>query len=247
VKRYIIYYRISTDKQGRSGLGLEAQRRDIEAYLLTRGNAFAEFTEVESGKHHKNRPQLLAAIELCRRQRATLLIARLDRLARNVVFIASLMESGIEFVAVDMPHASKFTIHILAAVAEHEREIISKRTKDALAAANARGRKLGSPDPLKALRLANLARNLRPPAPEVLGFMTDMRANSHFYTHIARMLNARDIGTPQVFAGMPPQCVMPCCAIRYPHSGRGESALRKRILCRNTSRSRADARSYNPF
>lgn len=108
-------------------LGLNRRQQPPSA----NGTCVQEFVETESGKSHKNRPALLAALEACRKHRATLLIARLDRLARNVAFIASLMESGVEFVAVDMPHASKFTIHILAAVAEHEREIISKRTKAA--------------------------------------------------------------------------------------------------------------------
>ncbi len=100
----------------------------------------AEFIEVDSGKKHTNRPQLLAALAECRKRRAVLLIARLDRLARNVAVIANLMDSAVEFVAVDMPHANLLTIHILAAVAEHEREIISQRTKAALAGAKARGK-----------------------------------------------------------------------------------------------------------
>jgi DNA invertase Pin-like site-specific DNA recombinase len=164
MKRHIVYLRVSTGQQERSGLGIEAQKADIERYLSLNGIAIQEFIETESGKSHKNRPALLDALEACRKHRATLLIARLDRLARNVAFIASLMESGEEFVAVDMPHASKFTIHILAAVAEHERELISKRTKAALAAAKARGVKLGGPDPLAALAKANSAKQLRPPA-----------------------------------------------------------------------------------
>ena len=199
MKRFVIYSRVSTDKQGRSGLGLDAQKSDIDGYLTAHGMAIAEFTEVESGKNHRNRPALLAALDACRKHRATLLIARLDRLARNVAFIASLMESGVEFVAVDMPHASKFTIHILAAVAEHERELISKRTKAALAAAKARGIRLGGPDPLAALKKANEARQIRPPAEHVMDLMTDLRASGHSYRQIAREVNKRDIRTPQGF------------------------------------------------
>jgi DNA invertase Pin-like site-specific DNA recombinase len=131
--RFVSYYRVSTAKQGRSGLGLEAQRAAVEAYL--NGGSWelaAEFTEVESGKR-ADRPELAKALERCRLIGATLVIAKLDRLTRNVAFMANLMESGAEFVAVDNPHATRFTIHILAAVAELEREMISKRTKEGLA------------------------------------------------------------------------------------------------------------------
>src|ERR671915_1397026 len=138
----IAYYRVSTDRQGASGLGLAAQRQAV-ARFIGAGHLVAEYTEVESGKKHRNRPQLLAALADCRPRRAVLLIAHRDRLARNVAFIANLMESGVDFVAVDMPMANRLTIHILAAVAEHEREMISQRTKAALAAAKARGKRLG--------------------------------------------------------------------------------------------------------
>jgi DNA invertase Pin-like site-specific DNA recombinase len=124
----------------------------------------AEFTEIESGRRDTNRPQLHAALAECRKRRATLLIARLDRLARNVAFIANLMESGVDFVAVDMPTSNRLTIHILAAVAEHEREMISARTKAALAQAKARGKQLGNPRPLEALKLANAAKVAEKPA-----------------------------------------------------------------------------------
>src|SRR4051795_4052900 len=126
------YYRVSTDRQGQYGLGLDAQRAAVAGFVGAR-ELVAEFTEVESGKRN-DRPQLAAALELCRRQRAMLVIAKLDRLARNVAFIANLMESGVEFTAVDMPSANKLTLHILSAVAEHKREMISARTKAALAA-----------------------------------------------------------------------------------------------------------------
>ena len=142
---YVAYYRVSTDRQGASGLGLDAQRATVARHLNGQGQFIAEYTEIESGRRHTNRPQLLAALEECRKRRAVLLIARLDRLARNVAFIANLMESGADFVAVDMPQATRLTIHILAAVAEHEREMISKRTKAALAEAKRRGTRLGNP------------------------------------------------------------------------------------------------------
>lgn len=145
-QNFVSYYRVSTEKQGRSGLGLEAQRHAVALFVAGKGNLLHEFTEVESGQRN-DRPELKAALALCRKQKAILVIARLDRLARNVAFIANLMESNVEFVAVDMPYANRLTLHILAAVAEHEREMISKRTKDALAAAKARGQRLGNPSP----------------------------------------------------------------------------------------------------
>src|SRR3954466_1761959 len=150
--KWVAYYRVSTAKQGASGLGLEAQREAVAGYL-NGGNwqLAAEFTEVESGRKN-DRPELAKGLALCRRIGATLIIAKLDRLARNVAFVSNLMESGVEFVAVDFPTANQLTIHILAAVAEHEREMISARTKAALAAAKARGTKLGNPNLTDAAR-----------------------------------------------------------------------------------------------
>jgi DNA invertase Pin-like site-specific DNA recombinase len=142
-KRYVGYLRVSTARQGRSGLGLEAQRASVLGFIHGQGGALlAEFTEVESGKS-ADRAQLEAALGACRIHGAVLVIAKLDRLARNVEFIARLMNAGVEFVCVDAPHANRLTIHILAAMAEHEREMISARTKAALAQAKARGVKLG--------------------------------------------------------------------------------------------------------
>src|SRR5215217_861284 len=141
--KFVAYYRVSTAKQGRSGLGLEAQQEAVRSYL--NGGAWElvdEVVEVESGKRN-GRPKLAEALRLCRLHGATLIIAKLDRLARNVAFISNLMESGVEFTAVDFPQANRLTVHILAAVAEHEREMISQRTKAALAAAKARGKRLG--------------------------------------------------------------------------------------------------------
>jgi DNA invertase Pin-like site-specific DNA recombinase len=141
--KFVAYYRVSTAKQGRSGLGLEAQQEAVRSYL--NGGCWqlvAEVVEVESGKRN-DRPKLAEALRLCRLHGATLIIAKLDRLARNVAFISNLMESGVEFTAVDFPQANRLTVHILAAVAEHEAKAISTRTRDALAAAKARGKKLG--------------------------------------------------------------------------------------------------------
>jgi DNA invertase Pin-like site-specific DNA recombinase len=146
---YIAYFRVSTPRQGKSGLGLEAQQQAVNVFLHRYEELILErFTEIESGRRN-DRPQLAAALDACRRRKAALLIAKLDRLARNVHFISGLMESGVEFVAVDMPEANRLTIRILAAVAEHEREMISQRTKAALQAAKARGAKLASPEPKK--------------------------------------------------------------------------------------------------
>ena len=138
--KYIAYYRVSTQRQGQSGLGLEGQQQAVAAFC----NPIESFTEVESGKN-KERPELARAIAACKRHRATLVVAKLDRLARNVAFVSTLMESGIEFVACDNPQANRLTVHILAAVAEDEAHRISERTKAALAAAKRRGVRLGNP------------------------------------------------------------------------------------------------------
>lgn len=141
---FVAYIRVSTDRQAASGLGLDAQRAAIEQYAARQGREIIEiYVEAESGKL-KDRPQLNAALAQCRKTKATLLIAKLDRLARNVAFVSALMETGTEFVAVDAPFANKLMIHVLSAVAEWEREQISERTKVALAAAKARGVKLGT-------------------------------------------------------------------------------------------------------
>lgn len=141
--KYVAYYRVSTESQGRSGLGLAAQRTAVAAHIArSSGEIVGEFVEVESTRR-KRRPQLEAALKLCRQTRARLVIAKLDRLARNVAFIANLMESRVDFIAVDNPHASRLVLHVLAAFAEHEREQIGERTRAALAAAKARGVKLG--------------------------------------------------------------------------------------------------------
>jgi DNA invertase Pin-like site-specific DNA recombinase len=156
--KWVSYLRVSTDKQGESGLGIEAQRNAVETYLNGGSWTLAqEFVEVESGKRSNNRPQLAAALAACKKLKAKLVVAKLDRLARNVAFISKLMESGVEFVACDFPHANKLTIHILAAVAEHERELISSRTKAALAAAKERGKKLGGPKQALAAKLGAAA------------------------------------------------------------------------------------------
>jgi len=140
----VTYLRVSTARQGKSGLGLEAQQKAVADYLSTgQWNLLEEFVEVESGKNSK-RPKLLEAIELCKASGAKLLVAKLDRLARDAAFLMNLKDAGIDFVCADMPEANRLTIGIMALVAEQEREAISKRTKEALAAAKARGVQLGA-------------------------------------------------------------------------------------------------------
>lgn len=147
--KFIAYYRVSTERQGQSGLGLEAQRKAVADYLNGgQWELVAEFTEVESGKN-SDRKELIEALALCRKHKATLIIAKLDRLSRNVAFVANLMEGSVEFVACDFPTANRLTLHIMAAVAQHEREQNSARTIAALKAAKARGRKLGWANPAR--------------------------------------------------------------------------------------------------
>jgi DNA invertase Pin-like site-specific DNA recombinase len=157
-QQYVTYYRVSTQKQGISGLGLDAQRSSVANYLLgSSKTVLAEFVEVETGKGANalaRRPQLRLALEACKKHGATLLIAKLDRLARNVHFVTGLLETGVDFIAVDMPHANKVMIQMHAVMSEWERDQISERTKKALAAAKARGVILGATGP------ANLRRNI---------------------------------------------------------------------------------------
>ena len=141
--RFVAYYRVSTDKQGKSGLGLDAQRKAVRDFLD--GGAWelvGEFEETESGKDN-DRPELAKAIAVCKRQRARLIIAKLDRLSRNLAFIATKMESRVRFVCADMPEADETMLHMMGVMAHWERKQISRRTKEALAAAKARGVKLG--------------------------------------------------------------------------------------------------------
>lgn len=141
-KKYVAYYRVSTQQQGVSGLGLESQERDVIAY--TKGELIAVYTDIESGKG-SNRQELLNALDHCKREDATLVVAKLDRLSRNLHFITYLMESKVKFVCCDMPEANEFTIHIFAALAEQERKMISQRTKNALKEAKNNGKQLGNP------------------------------------------------------------------------------------------------------
>ncbi len=196
MERYVAYYRVSTEQQGRSGLGLEAQRAAVLAFVGDRG-LLGEHTDIESGKHAE-RPALKRALAEARRADATLIIAKLDRLARNVAFIANLMESGVRFVAVDMPQANPLTLHIMAAFAQHEREAISQRTKAALAAAKARGRKLGNPAPAASLERGKvtLKANADAFAANIHPLIEKLRADgATSLRDIAHALNDRNIKT----------------------------------------------------
>lgn len=152
--RVIAYYRVSTEEQGRSGLGLEAQRQAVMSLCNGRGwEVIDEHTEVESGKR-SDRPALTAAMHRAKLTGAVLVVAKLDRLSRSVAFLSQLQDSGAKFIAADMPEANKLTVHIMAAVAQAERKAIGQRTREALTAAKARGTKLGNPNGAAALRRA---------------------------------------------------------------------------------------------
>jgi DNA invertase Pin-like site-specific DNA recombinase len=200
--RAVAYYRVSTEKQGRSGLGLEAQQEAVRAFLKGRGwPPLAEFTEVESGKR-SDRPALAKALEACRLYKATLVIAKLDRLARDAHFLMGLEKAGVDFVAVDMPDANRLTVRILACVAEDEAERISTRTKAALAAAKARGVQMGGfrgYTPSETDRAKSL--ETRQAKAKAMGFMLAptiaelQAAGVTSYAGLAKALNERGITT----------------------------------------------------
>lgn len=158
-KPFIAYFRVSTEKQGRSGLGLEAQKRLVADYLTASGgHLVAEYVEVQSGRALR-REKLDQALAACQRQKAHLIVAKLDRLSRRVSVIASMMESGVPFTVATMPQADAFQLHIYAALAEQEARMISSRTKDALKAAKARGVRLGNPRGAESIAKARAARS----------------------------------------------------------------------------------------
>jgi DNA invertase Pin-like site-specific DNA recombinase len=198
---YVIYRRVSTQDQGRSGLGLEAQTRDIGLFLTTYSDVpyevLGEFTDIESGKND-DRPQLAAAIALAKKSRATLLVAKLDRLSRRVSFIAGLMEDkGLTFKVASMPYADSFQLHIYAALAEQERAFISLRTKAALQAAKARGVKLGGLRPGMDARNAGVARAADASAERVRSIIQPMRDRGETLQAIADVLNNSGTQTPR--------------------------------------------------
>lgn len=199
---FVTYLRVSTDRQGKSGLGLEAQRAAVLDHVTGKGQIAAEYVEIESGKKNE-RPQLARAMTEAKRIGAVLLIAKLDRLARNVAFIANLLESGVEIAAADMPEANRFLLHVMAAVAEHEAQAISDRTRAALAAAKARGVALGWSMPKRqeeqrqasrkgAARNAQKADQL---AANVLPVIRQIAAGGVSLRQIADELNTRGIKT----------------------------------------------------
>ena len=193
--RYVSYIRVSTEKQGVSGLGLEAQREAIRRHL---GGAelLAEYQETESGKR-SDRPKLKAALGHCKKAKAKLIIAKLDRLTRNLHFVTGLMESGVDFVAADNPHATRLTIHILVAVAENERQMIGERTRAALAAKKARGFTLGNPRWQESIGKALAASKPAPIPPRIVKMIAVMRAEGCSLRTIAGELNGLNIATPR--------------------------------------------------
>jgi DNA invertase Pin-like site-specific DNA recombinase len=204
--KFISYLRVSTQRQGASGLGLEAQRESVTRYLNGgKWTLVAEIVEIESGRKN-SRPELAKALSLCRIHRATLLVAKLDRLARNVAFVSALMESGVKFTAVDMPEANQLIVHIMASMAQHEAQAISQRTTAALAAAKARGTVLGGlrsnsatvgvqgrPEALK-MRQENAARNRADVLPAI---QEKQRQGLATLRAIAESLNSDGIEAPR--------------------------------------------------
>ena len=199
---YVTYLRVSTDRQGKSGLGLDAQRKAVADHVAGKGEIAAEYVEIESGKRNE-RPQLARAMAEAKRIGAVLLIAKLDRLARNVAFIANLLEAGVEIAAADMPEANRFLLHVMAAVAEHEAQAISERTRAALAAAKARGVALrwSMPERKEEQRRASRkgaaknAKNACMHAANVLPIIRQIAAGGASLRKIADELNDRGITT----------------------------------------------------
>jgi DNA invertase Pin-like site-specific DNA recombinase len=203
--RVVGYERVSTTRQGASGLGIEAQRQAIDGFVAQKaGTLLARFTEVESGRN-PDRPELKQALHLARVTGATLVIAKLDRLSRNAAFLLTLRDSGVTFAAVDLPEANDLTVGIMALVAQAEREAISRRTREALAVARSRGVKLGNPNGAAALRRAGkggaplraaIAMNADAHARDLGPVIEDIRAGGATSLRaIAAELNARGMLT----------------------------------------------------
>lgn len=207
--KYVAYYRVSTEKQGDSGLGLEAQQQAVESFVGATASIIASYTEVESGSDCE-RPQIAKALAHAKRSDAILIVAKLDRLARNVAFVANLLDSGVEFLCCDLPYANRLTIHILSAVAEDELRRISERTRAALQRLKERGVKLGArswknPSPEIWKKIAAKASVTRRAHTKAL-----WRKHTQEYSHlaagmwhqgftmqdIARVLNLRGLTTP---------------------------------------------------
>ena len=202
--KFVAYYRVSTDKQGRSGLGLEAQQELVRNYLNGgRWSVIGEFTEIESGtrKRLKNRPMLKAALELARKQKATLVVAKLDRLARDVQFISTLLNGQVKFICADMPEADRTFLQMVSVFAEYEAKRISERTTEALAALKRQGKKLGSPSPEigSAEGVKVLKANADAYAERVGPIVRDIirKTGSGTLREIAAALTARGVETPR--------------------------------------------------
>lgn len=204
--QFISYLRVSSASQKVSGLGIEAQRASIKAYAdRAGGTVIREYVEYESGKSSENRPELLKALAHAKRGKCTLIVSKLDRLSRNLKFLATFLESGVEFSCVDLPNANRLTLGIMATLAEHERTIISERTRAALQALKARGVALGSAREghwkgregiriaalvkARAARLANLAKKESPYA-DLMPIIESMERDGKSLKEIAAALNA---------------------------------------------------------
>lgn len=203
--KFVAYYRVSTRRQGRSGLGLEAQQESVRSYLNGgRWRLVAEHTEVESGKVN-NRPELNAALAACRVHGATLVVAKLDRLSRDAAFLLTLRDAGVDFIAVDMPEANRMTVGMMAVIAENEREVISSRTKAALAAAKRRGVILGNPQNLsdkarrKGTKASAAARGATAEqrAKDLASIILPLKSRGESLRAIVKDLEAQDIPTPR--------------------------------------------------
>jgi len=205
MEKVVIYTRVSTQQQGRSGLGLEAQERTIDEYVQRTGaKVVGTFKEVQSGKSADNRPQLQEALDLCKVTGAKLLAAKLDRIGRSASFLLSLRDSGVDFIIADMPQANRFTIGIMACLAEYERQLISERTKAALQSAKARGVVLGNPNGAAAFgdkrgqgaREGQIAK-ADGQAHQVAKYLLPLRAEGLSMAKIADRLNDMGIPTPR--------------------------------------------------
>lgn len=202
--KFVAYYRVSTDRQGTSGLGLEAQQEAVRVFLNGgKWSLIGEFTEVESGarKKLKNRPMMASALELCRKQKATLVVAKLDRLARDVQFISELLNSNVKFVCADMPEADRTFLQMMSVFAEYEGRRIGERTKAALDSLKRKGVKLGSPTPeigsqvgVKSIKAKadNYAEQVGPIVQDII-----KKTGAQTLRDISEALSARGVLTPR--------------------------------------------------
>ncbi len=204
-RNYVTYYRVSTAKQGASGLGLESQRAAVQSYMSSHGhNELASFTEVETGSNDE-RPQLQKALKRCRQTNAILLVCKLDRLSRNAAFLLNLKEAGVKFQALDLPEVNTLTLGVLAVIAQHERETISARIRVALEARRARGKSLGTPRDMSAWAASGAAKGrevrteqAKARAMDLKEVIADAReAGKRTLRQIAEHLNTLGIGTPR--------------------------------------------------